>query len=386
MKLAIVNELFEAGATRCARDLEAGLRGRHQVRYFPEARSDTVGTLLSGLREYDPHLVHCHSYYGQFPYHLLALISQRYPTCFTPHDPRPIGTFQDACWDCSRNRTCFDCPLLPSAIRYSGLLNRYFRMRSKKQIVHYLTHSSTQLIISSKWLEARLRNTELKRFRMHHVPYGIDAGKFHHVGGARRALGLPEDKKVVLHVAYEARPWNWNPRKGMNYLAEAFVKLVLARYPDALLMVAGEGLVPNHPAVRPMALVPNDRLSLYYSAADVFVAATVADNLPYTVLEAMACEIPVVASRVGGIPEEVADGETGLLVPPKDVAALGAAILAVLGDESRRAAMGRAGRVRVTTIFGMERFLACHEAVYRHMLHPKDGGCEDHALAADGIP
>lgn len=368
MRLAIVNERFEGGATRCAVDLLTGLRAEHDVRYFPRGKTETIRTLLSALRAFDPDVVHCHSFYGYFPYHFLAIVSRKYPTCFTPHDPRPIGTFQTVCWDCSHNRTCFNCPLLPPMVRYSGILNRYFGKRSKKHIVHVLTKPETQLIAPSRWLEARLRKTELKRFRIHHIPYGIDETKFRHVPDARRVLGIPEDKKVILHVAYEARPWEWNQRKGMNYLAEAFLKAVLPKYPDAVLCVVGEGLVPNHPNVRPMASVSNDRLATYYSAADVYAAATLADNLPYTVLEAMACGTPVVASRVGGIPEEVEDGRTGFLVPARDAGALGAAILAVLEDENRRQAMGRAAKERVTRTFGMERFLARHQAVYRQLI------------------
>ena len=368
MKIAIVNEMFEAGATRCARDLVRGLRAEHEARYFPESRGETSGTLLAKLRDYAPDVVHCHSYYGQLPYQFLATVSRRYPTCFTPHDPRPIGTFQTPCWECLRNRTCFNCPLLPPHFRYSVVLNRYFRLRSKKRLVHYLTDSATQIIAPSKWLGARLQQTELRRFRIHHIPYGIDDTRFRRVPDARAVLGLPEDRKMVLHVAYEARRWEWNRRKGMNYLMEAFMEVVLPAYPDALLLVVGEGLVPNHPSVRPMAFVANDRLPVYYAAADVFAAATVADNLPYTVLEAMACETPVVASRVGGIPEQVEDTKTGLLVPARDVRALGAAILALLRDEPRARCMGRAARERAIGTFGMERFLSRHEALYRQMI------------------
>ncbi|MBI2835569.1 MAG: glycosyltransferase [Acidobacteria bacterium] len=319
MKLAIINEAYQGGATRCARALVSGLQGKHQIRYFPEGTPEPIGQVLSALTAYQPDVVHCHSYYGRLPYYSLALVSRRYPTCFTPHDPRPIGTFHETCWDCSRHRTCFHCPLLPAHLRYSGLLNSYFRLRSYKRLVHRLTHSSLRLIAPSKWLKARLEMTELGRFEVHHIPNGVDTTRFARVVGARPLLGLPDDRKIILHVAYAGKPWTSVRRKGMTYLADAFVSLVLPRYPDALLVIVGEGLVPNHPNVRPMASVSNERLAAYYSAADVYVLATVADNLPYTVLEAMACETPVVASRVGGIPEQVEDGTTGLLVPPRDV-------------------------------------------------------------------
>ena len=368
MRIAIVNEMFQAGATRCARDLERGLQPAHELKYFPESKSDTPATLFRKLRAYKPDIVHCHSFYGQLPYHFLANVSRRYPTCFTPHDPRPVGTFQTPCWDCRHNVSCYNCPLLRPAVRYSGVLNRYFRMRSKKRLVHYATAPRTQIIAPSRWLEERMRETEMRRFRIHHIPYGIDGDRFRRVPDARALLGLPEDRKIVLHVAYEARRWEWNQRKGMNYLAEAFVEIVLPVFPDALMIVVGEGLIPNHPSMRPMSFVANDGLPVYYSAADVYAAPTLADNLPYTVLEAMACETPVVASAVGGVPEQVEDGKTGFLVTPRDPAALGAAILKILRDDGGARAMGRASRQRVLDTFGMTRFLERHEELYRQLV------------------
>ncbi|WP_242423689.1 glycosyltransferase, partial [Frankia sp. EI5c] len=88
------------------------------------------------------------------------------------------------------------------------------------------------------------------------------------------------------------------------------------------------------------------------SHATVFVCPSVYEPLGIVNLEAMACGTAVVASRVGGIPEVVAHGETGLLVPPDDPAALATAINEVLADPARRAAMGRAGRERAVREFG----------------------------------
>ncbi|KPM54887.1 glycosyl transferase family 1 [Frankia sp. R43] len=88
------------------------------------------------------------------------------------------------------------------------------------------------------------------------------------------------------------------------------------------------------------------------SHATVFVCPSVYEPLGIVNLEAMACATAVVASRVGGIPEVVADGSTGLLVPPDDPAALAGAVNEVLADPARAAAMGRAGRERAVAEFG----------------------------------
>jgi len=98
-------------------------------------------------------------------------------------------------------------------------------------------------------------------------------------------------------------------RKGLADLAEAFVSHVVPAMPEAILAVAGESFVPNHPNVRPLGLISLERLPQMFSAADVYVLPTLADNLPYTVLEAMGCAVPVVATNVGGIPEQVKHGK-----------------------------------------------------------------------------
>jgi glycosyltransferase involved in cell wall biosynthesis len=84
-------------------------------------------------------------------------------------------------------------------------------------------------------------------------------------------------------------------------------------------------------------------------------------------LEAMACGVPVVASAVGGLLDSVADGVTGVLVPPRDPDALAAALRALLADPARRAAMGRAGRRRALACFGWERIAEATLDAYRSL-------------------
>ncbi len=92
--------------------------------------------------------------------------------------------------------------------------------------------------------------------------------------------------------------------------------------------------------------VPYAGIVEQYRAADVYVQPSLSEAFPLPVLEAMAAGLPVVASRVGGIPEAVQDGQTGLLVPPGSAPALAEALLALLADQDRRRALGAAGRQR----------------------------------------
>jgi glycosyltransferase involved in cell wall biosynthesis len=102
-------------------------------------------------------------------------------------------------------------------------------------------------------------------------------------------------------------------------------------------------------------------------ALDVFVLPSLSEGLPMAVLEAMALGRPVVATRVGGVPEAVEDGVTGLLVPPSDPAAMAAAILKLLRDPELAAQMGTAGRERVEREFTLERMSAGYLALYEEL-------------------
>jgi len=101
------------------------------------------------------------------------------------------------------------------------------------------------------------------------------------------------------------------------------------------------------------------------AAADIFARPSRSDGIPYAVLEAMALQLPVVASAQGGLAEVVADGETGILTPVGDVAALAAAIERLRADPALRAGMGRAAWERVRLEFSESKMLDAYEAVFR---------------------
>jgi glycosyltransferase involved in cell wall biosynthesis len=100
---------------------------------------------------------------------------------------------------------------------------------------------------------------------------------------------------------------------------------------------------------------------------DLFVSASWAESFPYSILEAMAAGLAVVATDVGGCGEAVEHGVTGLLVPPRDPAALGAAIGALLADPARRQELGAAGRRRQRERFTLERMVEGTLQVYREL-------------------
>jgi glycosyltransferase involved in cell wall biosynthesis len=106
----------------------------------------------------------------------------------------------------------------------------------------------------------------------------------------------------------------------------------------------------------------------WLSAADLFLLPSAQESFGLSALEAMACEVPVIASRVGGLPEVVRDGVTGYLLPPDDTAGMAAAALALLRNPSARQAMGRAAADDVRARFQHDAIVPLYEQLYEEVV------------------
>lgn len=163
--------------------------------------------------------------------------------------------------------------------------------------------------------------------------------------------------------------------KGQRYLLQAAPR-ILERFPDVRFLIAGEG--PERAALEEQAQgLPVDVVGFLADPLDALAGLTVA-VVPSTVetfslvsLEAMALARPLVASRVGGVPEVVEDGVTGTLVPPADPAALAEAVCAYLADPDLAARHGEAGRRRAVELFTQDRMAERLEAVYAEVLQER---------------
>jgi glycosyltransferase involved in cell wall biosynthesis len=202
------------------------------------------------------------------------------------------------------------------------------------------------------------------------VPYGVDLARFQ----PRARNGARPSDVVVGAVA------RLSPEKGLDVLLRAVARLIEGGMSLNVVLV-GEG--PWRRRLTRLAErlgiagrvdfrgeVPHEQVPAVLAELDLFVMPSRAEGFGVAALEAQAMELPVVASRVHGIPDVVEDGRTGLLAPPRDVEALADAIGRLAGDASLRAAMGRAGRAFVEERYRWQDNVAQMERLYRHLLEP----------------
>ena len=198
------------------------------------------------------------------------------------------------------------------------------------------------------------------------IPTGIDGGRFKpgDAPAARRLVKLPLDRRLVGVVA-TLRSW-----KGHAYLVEA-----LAALPEDVILVivgAGPGWDPLHAQVKQLGLdarviFADDQREVlpWLQALDVFALPSYAnEGVPQAILQAMACELPVVATAVGAIPEVLEDGVNGIVVATRDAAALARAIERLLADRALAARLARAGRERVLERHSRETMLDRMERLF----------------------
>src|SRR5437870_2637253 len=180
------------------------------------------------------------------------------------------------------------------------------------------------------------------------------------------AFWLPHQAPVVGNVAALV------PHKGQRHLVEA-AHLVVREIPDARFVILGEGELRDHLErqvrehhLEKHVLLPGFRTDVLgcIKGFDLFAMSSVTEGLGTSILDAMACSRAIVATRAGGIPEIVEDGETGVLVAPRDHTAMAEAIVRLLRDDARRRQMGDAGFARVQARFTVERMVAETAAVY----------------------
>lgn len=330
---------LDASLVPWAEDLEAkGIRVARVPMRLPFYPGDAVG-IVRALAAFDPHVVHVNMpgpYSGQTA--LLAPLARA-------AGARVVVTEH-----------------LPMVERlWKRALVKRLAIRSVDVAVTMSRANAELLVQKQGYARRRVRVVE------NGIPFGYGSAVV--VADERAKRGLDSATIALLFVG------NLIPHKGLQLAIRA---LSMVHAPTWRLFVVGEG--PDEPAARVLAtrLGVFDRVTFLgrraagevegiIGACDALVLPSSVEGMPYVILEAMACAKPVVSTRAFGIPEAVADGESGLLVEPGDVEGLSRALQEIIKDAALRERLGRAGRVRFEARFTLERQLSTMSALYREL-------------------
>ena len=360
----VIETLGTGGAERLVADVVRRLdRGRFESRVFPldepldlrgEIESGGVGVdpilvaprrrpvaclraLAHALRRFGPGVVHTHLYYGNVMGRIAARLAGGAPVVTTLHNPD--YTFEARGTLLFRGRKLLD--------RLSGSRNAALVAVSRAVADDFRRHMG--------WKQIRV------------VPNGVDLRSFAPGGDARAAAEWPSPGLRLLSVG------RLHPQKGHRVLLDAMAG---ARAAGARLslVVAGEG--GERPALEARAAARGLQDGVRFAgrrdvrpllaAAEVFVFPSLYEAVGIALLEAMACALPVVASRTGGIPEVVEDGVSGILVAPGDADDLARALTALERDPERRRRLGVAARARAEA-FDVSATVRALEGIYEEV-------------------
>lgn len=357
-------------------ELLLGLRSKlDRVPLWPYRRAPGAWSLqwapngiAAKLQKLDPQIVHLH-WIGRGFVPIREIAQFAYPLVWTMHDMWALtgGCHYDQ--ECGRWReNCGYCPQLhsrqekdPSRVTWQ---KKYTAWRNLN--IHIVT--------PSHWLADRVRASPLFQGRsVSVIPNGLDAKTFTPIPKrtARERLGLPADQSYIIFGAMNSLT---DPRKGYHYLQQCLAELAKQKRDQKIALAIFGGSRPRDgqdlgfPSYYLGELNSDQKLGLAYSAGDVFLAPSLQDNLPNTVMEALACGTPCVAFNIGGMPDMIEHKINGYLAPAFNVADLAYGIHWVLEDKARHDSLCSKAREKVLQEFTLELQAERYMELYRDIL------------------
>jgi glycosyltransferase involved in cell wall biosynthesis len=294
------------------------------------------------------------SSYGWFNYLAISHLTKNKPTIFTLHD---MWSFTGHCaysYDCDRWKIgCGKCP-------YPDIYPQIYRDNTQLEwkLKNWVYSSSNLTIVTpSNWLAEQAKASMLSRYPIHCIPYGIDTEAYQPIDTqkCREVLGLPRSQKVIMFGATNLN----ETRKGGDLVFKALQNLPHSLKEETVLLTfgnKGEEIAKQiGMKVFSLGYLNSDRLkSIAFSAADLFIFPTRADNLPLVLQESMACGTPMVSFNIGGVPDLVRPGITGYLAHPEDTQDFCDGIVKLLEDEQLRKTMSQNCRAIALAEYSLE--------------------------------
>lgn len=302
-----------------------------------------------------------------FNYLALPGMGQRKPLVMTLHDMWALTGHCSQSYECQRWRTgCGKCPHL-DVFPPVGRDGTAIEWRLKNWVYQ---RTPMTIVSPSKWLADLARESMLSHYAIHHIPNGVDVNVYRPLdkNDCRAQLGVPRDRLVIMFASAALN----NPGKGGDLLIEALRILPRSVKSQALLLLLGDRseALSERAGIDSMSLgfIRDDApKAVAFSAADIFVLPSRAENHSLVLLEAMACATPGVAFKVGGNPEIVQHLDTGYLAEPLSAESLSEGITTLLEDRDLRQRIGCRARQVICEEFSLdqhvERYIDLYEQV-----------------------
>ena len=311
-------------------------------------------------------MIHIHNIHGgYFQTDLLPKLAKIAPIVWTFHDMFPITGHCAHSFECKKWKNgCGNCERLD--ISPSIKRDRTQNLWNYKNKV--FNSANFTIVTPSLWLKNCVEESFLKNKDIRLIYNGIDLENFKKTdkSESRKELGLPENKKILL---FSANGGVKNPFKGREFVSEAFEKLK-NRNDILFLNIGGEESQKSENWLD-FGYVNNPKtMAKLYSAADIFLFPTLADNCPLTAIESLACGLPVVTFETGGVPEIVENEKSGLIVEYKNGEKLVKALEKLLDNDELREKMAE-NAVNVSKKFSSKIMAEEYFELYKELLHYK---------------
>ena len=319
--------------------------------------------ILKKIREISPNIIHLHNIHGgYFQTNLLPKLAKIAPVVWTFHDMFPITGHCAHSFECEKWKTgCGNCKRLdiypPIKKDRTKFLWKY-----KNKIFN---SADFTIVTPSLWLKKCVEESFLKNKDTRLIYNGIDLRTFKKTdkSEARKELGLLQDKKIVL---FSADGGVKNPFKGGEFVFEAFEKLK-NRSDVLFLNIGGKNEETSDNWLDFGYVSKPETMAKLYSAADVYLFPTLADNCPLTAIESLTCGLPVVTFETGGVPEIVENNKTGFVVEYKNGEMLVNALEKLLDNNDLRDKMSEEA-VLASKKFSSERMALKYLKLYEELL------------------
>ncbi|OUL29874.1 glycosyl transferase [Nostoc sp. T09] len=314
-------------------------------------------------------ILNFHNLHGSYLNYLaIPRLTENKPAVYTLHD---MWSFTGHCiysYDCDRWQTgCGKCPYPDT---YPGIKtdNTNWEWKLKHKVY---SRSKLVIVTLSRWLTEQAQKSMLNCFPIHHIPNGIDTQIYQPLDPdlCKFVLGIPTGKKVLMFGAQSLA----DHRKGGDLLLQALQQLPDSLKAETVLLTVGGDNIKSSEVfgmdILNLGYLSSDRLKVIaYSAADLFVFPTRADNLPLVLQESMACGTPMVSFDIGGVPDLVRPKITGYLAKPEDAKDLADGIVQILDDQNLQEFMSQQCRAIALKEYSLELQAQQYVDLYRQTL------------------